>query len=80
MRNPLAISTMAVLLAAIVSPDQTEERQSSVTVCTSPEINLGEIDREIIDQVGAGGYINFAALVAAYAIASGLARARSPKK
>ncbi|MBV8288163.1 MAG: hypothetical protein JOZ35_14705 [Hyphomicrobiales bacterium] len=67
-------------MAAIVSPDQTEERQSSVTVCTSPEINLGEIDREIIDQVGAGGYINFAALVAAYAIASGLARARSPKK
>ena len=63
MRNPLAISTMAVLLAVIVSPGRTEERQSSVTVYTSPEINLGEIDREIIDQVGAGGYINFAAFV-----------------
>ena len=61
MRNPLTISTMAVLLAAIVSPGRTEERQSSVTVYTSPEINLGEIDREIIDQVGAGGYINFTA-------------------
>lgn len=63
MRNPLAISTMAVLLAAIVSPGRTEERQSSVTVYTSPEINLGEIDREIIDQVGAGGSINFAAYI-----------------
>jgi hypothetical protein len=61
MRNALAISTMAVLLATIVSPGRTEERQSSVTVYTSPEINLGEIDREIIDQVGAGGFINFAA-------------------
>ena len=63
MRNALAISTMAVVLATIVSPGRTEERQSSVTVYTSPEINLGEIDREIIDQVGAGGYINFAAFV-----------------
>ena len=63
MRNPLAISTMAVLLAAIVSPGRPEERQSPVTVYTSPEINLGEIDREIIDQVGAGGHINFAACV-----------------
>jgi hypothetical protein len=36
---------------------------SSVTIYTSPEINLGEIDREIIDQVGAGGYINFAAFI-----------------
>ena len=52
---------MAALLATIVSAGRTEERQSSVTVYTSPEINLGEIDREIIDQVGAGGYINFAA-------------------
>src|SRR5271166_1096645 len=73
MRNPLAISTMAVLLAAIVSPGRTEERQSSVTVYTSPEINLGEIDREIIDQVGAGGYINFAAFVLSdYAIIDAL--------
>ena len=48
--NALAISIMAVLLATIVSPAHTEERQSSVTVYTSPEINLGEIDREIIDQ------------------------------
>ena len=43
---------MAVLLAAIVSPGRAEERQSSVTVYASPEINLGEIDREIIDQSG----------------------------
>src|SRR5208283_5206007 len=69
MRNALAISTMAVLLATIVSPGRTEERQSSVTVYTSPEINLGEID----DQVGAGGYINFAALVLSdYAIIDAL--------
>ncbi len=73
MRNPLAISTMAVLLAAIVSPGRTEERQSSVTVYTAPEINLGEIDREIIDQVGAGGYINLAAFVLSdYAIIDAL--------
>jgi hypothetical protein len=73
MRNPLAIATVAVLLAAIVSPGRTEERQSSVTVYTSPEINLGEIDREIIDQVGAGGYINFAAFVLSdYAIIDAL--------
>ena len=73
MRNVLAISTMAVLLATIVSPGRTEERQSSVTVYTSPEINLGEIDREIIDQVGAGGYINFAAFVLSdYAIIDAL--------
>jgi phosphatidylserine/phosphatidylglycerophosphate/cardiolipin synthase-like enzyme len=46
---------------------------SSVTVYTSPEINLGEIDREIIDQVGAGGYINFAAFVLSdYAIIDAL--------
>ena len=73
MRNALAISTMAVLLATIVSPGRTEERQSSVTVYTSPEINLGEIDREIIDQVGAGGYINFAAFALSdYAIIDAL--------
>ncbi len=53
---------MAVLLASIISPGRTEEHHSSVTVYTSPEINHGEIDREIIDQVGADGYINFVPL------------------
>jgi len=73
MRNLLVISIMAVLLAAIVNPGRTEERQSSVTVYTSPEINLGEINREIIDQVGAGGHINFAAFVLSdYAIIDAL--------
>ena len=63
MRSPLAISTIAMFSPTIVSPGRTEERQSSVTVYTSPEINPGEIDREIIDQVGAGGYIDFTAFV-----------------
>lgn len=54
----------ACLAALSLLPAQAEQRPSLVTIYTSPEMNLGEIDREIIDQVGAGGAINFAAPVA----------------
>jgi phosphatidylserine/phosphatidylglycerophosphate/cardiolipin synthase-like enzyme len=61
MRKSLALLALLAVLA--IGPARAEERQSAVTIYTSPEINLGEIDREIIDQVGAGGYINLAAYV-----------------
>jgi phosphatidylserine/phosphatidylglycerophosphate/cardiolipin synthase-like enzyme len=54
---------IAALTLTLPAPVLGEQRSSTVTVYTSPEINLGEIDREIIDQVGAGGSINFAAFV-----------------
>jgi hypothetical protein len=50
----------ACLAALSLLPAQAEQRPSLVTIYTSPEMSLGEIDREIIDQVGAGGAINFA--------------------
>jgi hypothetical protein len=52
----------ASLAALSLVPAQAEQR-ASVTIYTSPEMNLGEIDREIIDQVGAGGAINFAVCI-----------------
>ena len=63
----------ACLAALSLLPAQAEQRPSPVTIYTSPEMNLGEIDREIIDQVGAGGAINFAAYILSdYAILNAL--------
>ena len=53
----------AALVAGTIGGSQAEQRPNVVTIYTSPEMNLGEIDREIIDQVGAGGSINFAAYI-----------------
>ena len=63
MNKAVAILGVALLTAAVGHGAQAEQRQTSVTIYTSPEMNLGEIDREIIDQVGAGGSINFAAFI-----------------
>jgi phosphatidylserine/phosphatidylglycerophosphate/cardiolipin synthase-like enzyme len=63
MNKALAISAAVLLTAAAGQIVQAEQRQTSVAIYTSPEMNLGEIDREIIDQVGAGGSINFAAFI-----------------
>jgi phosphatidylserine/phosphatidylglycerophosphate/cardiolipin synthase-like enzyme len=62
----------ACLAALSLPPAQAEQRPSLVTIYTSPEMNLGEIDREIIDQVGAGGAINFAAYMSDSAIMNAL--------
>lgn len=73
MNNALAILAAGLLIATVGHNAQAEQRQTTVTIYTSPEMNLGEIDREIIDQVGAGGYINFAAFVLSdYAIIDAL--------
>ena len=63
MNNALAIMAAGLLIAAVGHNAQAEQRQATVTIYTAPEMNLGEIDREIIDQVGAGGSINFAAYI-----------------
>ena len=63
MNKAVAILGVALLTAAVGHGAQAEQRQTSVTIYTSPEMNLGEIDREIIDQVGSGGSINFAAFI-----------------
>jgi len=39
------------------------EKSALVQLYNAPEMNLEEIDRSILDQVGAGGRINFAAYV-----------------
>jgi phosphatidylserine/phosphatidylglycerophosphate/cardiolipin synthase-like enzyme len=71
MRKALAI--LALLAAPSIGVVHGQQRQPLVTIYTSPEINLGEIDREIIDQVGAGGSINFAAYILSdYSIMSAL--------
>ena len=63
MNNALAILAAGLLIATVGHNARAEQRQTTVTIYTSPEMNLGEIDREIIDQVGAGGSINFAAYI-----------------
>ena len=55
MHKALAILTVGLLTTAVGHGGEAEQRQTSVAIYTSPEINLAEIDREIIDQVGAGG-------------------------
>jgi len=63
MPKALAILTVAIVASAAGHPVHAEPRQSSIAIYTSPEMNLGEVDREVIDQVGAGGSINFAAFI-----------------
>jgi phosphatidylserine/phosphatidylglycerophosphate/cardiolipin synthase-like enzyme len=63
MIKALAILAAGLLMAAVGHPVQAEPRQASVAIYTSPEMNLGEVDREIIDQVGSRGSINFAAFI-----------------
>src|SRR5208337_2166566 len=54
---------LAVLLVILLGPagESRAERTALVQMYNSPEMNLEEIDRSILDQVGAGGRINFAA-------------------
>src|SRR6516164_1106371 len=63
MNKALAILTVGLLTTTVGQNAQAEQRQTSVAIYTSPEMNLGEIDREIIDQVGSAGSINFAAFI-----------------
>ena len=63
MNKALAILTVGLLTTTVGQNAQAEQRQTSVAIYTSPEMNLGEIGREIIDQVGSGGSINFAAFI-----------------
>ena len=63
MHKALAILTVGLLTTAVGHGGEAEQRQTSVAIYTSPEINLAEIDREIIDQVGSRGSINFAAFI-----------------
>ena len=53
---------LAVLLVILLGPagQSRAERTALVQMYNSPEMNLEEIDRSILDQVGAGGRINFA--------------------
>lgn len=41
--------------------DAAAEKASTVQIYNAPEMNLAEVDRSILDQVGVGGRINFAA-------------------
>jgi phosphatidylserine/phosphatidylglycerophosphate/cardiolipin synthase-like enzyme len=63
MNKAVAILGVGLVTTAVGQSAQAEQRQTSVAIYTSPEMNLGEIDREIIDQVGSGGSINFAAFI-----------------
>ncbi|MDE2579119.1 MAG: phosphatidylserine synthase [Hyphomicrobiales bacterium] len=60
MKNPIII---AGLLLILPTHNATAEKTVTVQIYNSPEMNLGEVDRSILDQVGQGGRINFAAYV-----------------
>lgn len=63
MKTPIISLIFASLLVASNSHAASAQRQTTVTVYSSPEMNLGEVERTILDQVGAGAYVNFAAFV-----------------
>ena len=57
---------MTVLTIALGMPPAlaaNSEATRSVTIYHSPEIDLEEVDRQLLDQVGNGSTINFAAFI-----------------
>jgi phosphatidylserine/phosphatidylglycerophosphate/cardiolipin synthase-like enzyme len=57
MRSRLALIMALILLSA---PLAHSEKNSVVQIYTAPEMNLEEIDRSILDQLGQGARVNFA--------------------
>ena len=59
MKGALILAVLPVILLGPAGQSRAE-RTALVQMYNSPEMNLEEIDRSILDQVGAGGRINFA--------------------
>ena len=59
MRSLLICALTPVLLASPLLLARAE-KNSVVQICTAPEMNLEEVDRSILDQLGQGAHVNFA--------------------
>jgi phosphatidylserine/phosphatidylglycerophosphate/cardiolipin synthase-like enzyme len=62
----MKISLNAVLLSVLLLYSQSPaaaQKTATVQIYSSPEMNLGEVDRSILDQVGQAARVNFAAYV-----------------
>lgn len=62
-KHALAPAIFATLVATTVAQGDSPRRQGPVNFYSAPEMNLGEVDRQILDQVGQGGAINMAAFI-----------------
>jgi len=62
MKAPFGAAALAALLISCFG-HAAAEKASAVQIYNAPEMNLVEVDRSILDQVGVGGHINFAAYV-----------------
>jgi phosphatidylserine/phosphatidylglycerophosphate/cardiolipin synthase-like enzyme len=61
MKSLIAAIVMSLLLHS--QAPAFAQRATAVQMYTAPEMNLAEVDQSILDQVGVGGRINFAAYV-----------------
>jgi len=59
MRNLVICTLIAVLLSSPLHLARAE-KNSVAQIYTAPEMNLEEIDRSILDQLGQGAHVNFA--------------------
>ena len=63
MRNAFFIMGLTIALGMRPALAANSEATRSVTIYHSPEMNLEEVDRQLLDQVGNGSTINFAAFI-----------------
>ena len=63
MRNAFFIMGLTIALGMPPALAANSEATRSVTIYHSPEMNLEEVDRQLLDQVGNGSTINFAAFI-----------------
>jgi hypothetical protein len=63
MKNVFFTMGLTVFLGIPPTFAANSEATRSVTIYHSPEMNLEEVDRQLLDQVGNGSTINFAALI-----------------
>ena len=63
MKKALFIMGLTIALGIPPALAANSEATRSVTIYHSPEMNLEEVDRQLLDQVGNGSTINFAAFI-----------------
>jgi phosphatidylserine/phosphatidylglycerophosphate/cardiolipin synthase-like enzyme len=77
MKRDLFPVIFAVLITPTIAFSDTDSsrRQAAVTFYSAPEMNLGEVDRHILDQVGQGGSIHMARFILSDSIMESLRNA-----